>query len=415
VNRELDTLLRGCIECALCLPHCATYLATGDETQSPRGRLMLLREVLDHPDDIDQSLHAAFDLCLGCRACETACPSGVPYALLDAAKSLADEALGPPDGPVIRQLSSRPALRSLRIAGGLARSSLTGLMGPNWRSRLAAGMISGPARQLGTLPASPGNRGLIEILDAASGLATARDAAPGRLPAGDRAVAFFTGCANRELLPRTQGRLLSLLEAAGVAVTVPEGQECCGALAAHTAAPQVARAQQARNVTALGRAVAETGVLVTEAAGCGLEFGTYPEDMAAAVVDATTFLAELPLPPLREVSLRVAYHDPCHARHGQGIVDAPRVLLKRIPGVEVLEPDEADVCCGSGGAYSLVHPELSAAMGRRKAGFLAATGADVVVTSNPGCLGQIADALARDESRTVVLPLTDLLWYATLA
>jgi len=415
VNRDLDTLLRSCIECALCLPHCATYLATGDETQSPRGRLLMLREALDRPEEIDTSIHDAFDLCLGCRACETACPSGVSYDLLAAAKRLADAEIGPHDSPIIRHLSSRQTLKALRVTGIAARKTLSTVMGPTWRYRLANGPLSGISRRLGTLPTSPGDAALIARLDALTGLSTASDALPKSSADTERAVTFFTGCANRDLLPDTQRRLLALLGAAGVAVTIPDHQDCCGALAAHTAEPHVAQAQQARNVASLAAVVGETGVLLTEAAGCGLELGGYPEAISTAVVDATVYLSGLPLPPLREMSLRVVYHDPCHLRHGQGIVHEPRMLLARIPGVEVLEPEEADVCCGSGGAYSLVHPELSEDMGRRKARFLAATGADVIATSNPGCLGQILNAVAQGGFDLPVLPLSDLLWYAALS
>ena len=413
-RERLDALLRSCVECALCLPHCATYLATGDESNSPRGRLLLLREVLERPDGPDDGIWAAFDLCLGCRACETACPSGVPYDLLDAAKGLADAALGPPDGPLVRHLSSRPVLRTLRLAGRAARALLTALLGGTWRRRLAGGPARRLARPLGSLPASPGDAALVARLDRLTGTDTPADARPGRLPARGRAAVLFAGCANRDLMPEAQRRLRELLGAAGVDVAEPAGQDCCGALAAHTGASHVARARQARNIAALTGPVGEAGTLLVEAAGCGLELGAYPAPIADRVVDAAVCLADLPLPSLREVPLRVAYHDPCHARHGLGIVDAPRRALARIPGLEVVEPEEADVCCGSGGAYALLHPELSEAMGRRKAANLADTGADLVVTSNPGCLGQIRDALLIVAPALPVLSLSDLLWYASL-
>ena len=415
MNRDLGTLLRGCIECALCLPHCATYLATGDETRSPRGRLMLLREVLADASREDRAVLAAFDTCLGCRACESACPSGVPYDLLAAALERADAALGPPDGPIIRQLSSRPALRALGMVGAGARGALRGVLGAGWRQRLDGTPAAGAARRLGTLPAACGDRALVARLDALAGLSTPSAATPGRHAAEGRRVVLFAGCTSRELLGAAQVRLRALLRAAGVDIVVPAGQDCCGALAAHTAAPRRAEAQRARNAAVLSGPVAGAEALIVEAAGCGLELEGYPEPIAAAAVDAAAYLSDLPLPPLREVPLRVAYHDPCHARHGRGIVDEPRSLLARVPGVTILEPEEAEVCCGSGGTYTMRHPALSAAMGRRKAGMLADTGADVVATSNPGCLGQIADALAAAGDRRPVLPVTDLIWYAALS
>ncbi|MBU1072521.1 (Fe-S)-binding protein, partial [bacterium] len=180
VGREaLDVLLRSCVDCALCLPHCATYLATGDETQSPRGRLLLLREALRNPDVADDSVHEAFALCLGCRACETACPSGVSFALLDAARDLAVAAAGPPEGPFLRQFSSRPALKALATTGRAARTVLCATLGRAWRRRLASGPLSRAARLLGALPAAPArDAALIGLLDRLTGLRTPAAAQP---------------------------------------------------------------------------------------------------------------------------------------------------------------------------------------------------------------------------------------------
>ncbi len=153
-------------------------------------------------------------------------------------------------------------------------------------------------------------------------------------------------------------------------------------------------------------------IIVAEAAGCGHELKGYGEDFQAGVTDAVVLLAGLKLPPLGPVPLKVAYHDPCLARHGQGIVEEPRKLLAAIPGLEIVEPVEPEVCCGSGGAWGLRYPEISEALGLRKAADLAATDADLVVSSNPGCLGQIADGLQVISPDLPILPLTDLLWYA---
>jgi glycolate oxidase iron-sulfur subunit len=412
---RLEAAARACISCGLCLPHCATYLAGGDERRSPRGRILLLCAVLRDADHEDAATVDAFDTCLGCRACETMCPSGVPFALLEAARARADAALGPAPGPLIPRLASRRVLRGLRRAGAGARGVLRSVLGVRWRRRLDETPVRELARRLGTLPVSPSDRGLIARLDALSGLATPATAAPPQCVPSGRRVVFFTGCASRELTPATQSRLLFLLRGAGVEVVVPVGQDCCGALAAHTAAPAQAARLRARNAAVLTPATDAADALIVEAAGCGLELKGYPEPLASAAVDAVVYLADLPLPPLRPVPLKAVYHDPCHARHGQGIIDAPRRLLARVPGLVLLEPEEAEVCCGSGGAYSLRHPELSSAMGRRKADRLAATGADLVLTSNPGCQGQIADALARDGVDLPVLSLTDLLWYASLS
>jgi glycolate oxidase iron-sulfur subunit len=224
-------------------------------------------------------------------------------------------------------------------------------------------------------------------------------------------VVFFRGCANRGFLPDASRRLRELIAGAGYRVVDPPGQDCCGALAAHSGRPGRAAALNAANESVFGPLLAGETVLVVEAAGCGHELKQNAR-LGPRTRDAVEFLATADLPPLGAVPLRVALHDPCHARHGQGLVEAPRRLLARIPGLEVVEPEEAEVCCGSGGAWGLRYPDMSADLGRRKAGFLAATGADLVVTSNPGCLGQIADGLAFHDAAPPVLPLTDLVWFA---
>ncbi|MFO7654665.1 MAG: (Fe-S)-binding protein [Candidatus Krumholzibacteriia bacterium] len=459
MSHQVADLLRSCVECGFCLPHCATFLATGNEALSPRGRLLLLGECLADPAlAADRDVLRALDLCLGCRACETACPSGVPYSLLEEGRKLAAERGGAaPLPPGAARLDRRSALRWLRRSGGLTRTVLRALLGDRWRQRLDARPVVGrPARLLGTLPSSPRRDGdLLTLLDrmvagdqvspapvvpasapaepdapagvpvrtAIPATAPARTATPAAVemdpgsPAarsGPRRlrVVFFRGCASDALLGGTAMRLRSLLEAAGCEVVVPPGQDCCGALAEHAHDARRAQQLRSRNQPVLKRALAGADVVVAEAAGCSLELKDLGEGVGERVEDAIELLARLRLPALAAVPLTVALHDPCHARHGQGLLEAPRALLRRIPGLRLVTPHEADVCCGSGGPYSLRHPDLAAAMGRRKAAHLAATGARLVVTSNPGCLGQIADGLALVSPCLPVLPLTDLLWYA---
>ncbi len=467
---KLDGLLRQCIQCGLCLPVCATYLATGNEVQSPRGRLLLLGEILvpfgggtsavdpavvpapAAPDtnapvrsatvpssagrrarsaapgslpQLSPAMSEAFDLCLGCRACETACPSGVSFELLAAAKELATARLGTRKRWLTRGLSSRGNLRHLRRLAQGARTLLAFVLGTQWRTRLerVPGIGRRWARRLGTLPTEPPDHAaLLALLD---GLCARQQiaAAEGRdealqpenmTTATGPTVAFFRGCVNDVLLPGAAMRLRALLVAAGCRVVEPPGLVCCGALDRHTGRPERADALRARNVAILDAYEGTWDNLVVEAAGCGLELRSYSFALAKRVKDGVELLSHLKLPPARRVPLKVVVHDPCHARHGQGIVDEPRQLLRRIPGLILRESDEQDVCCGSGGAYSLLHPELSAAMGKRKAELLAATGADLIVTANPGCLGQLADALCLVAPDLPVLPLTDLLWYAHL-
>ncbi|HPF71789.1 MAG TPA: (Fe-S)-binding protein [Candidatus Krumholzibacteria bacterium] len=408
LHRDVDALLRRCVQCGLCLPHCATWLETGDDVQSPRGRLVLLGALLEGAA-ADAAVREAFDLCIGCRACESACPSGVPFSLLEDGGRLAGPAEGRAalPGVLLRRLDRPAVLAGLRPLGDAARTMLGALAGPGWRRRFAH---SRPARLLGTLPRAPRrDADLVAILDRltrAEGPWRPPPAADARSP-----LLFFRGCANEGLLPDTSRRLLDLCRAAGFAVTVPRGQDCCGALAAHDGRAGRAALLHRRNRAAFAVAAADVPVLA-EAAGCGLELEHMDPPLPGPVRDASQVLATAALPPLARLPLKVAVHDPCHARHGRGIVAEPRALLRRIPGITVLEPLEAEVCCGSGGAWSLHHPDLADALGRRKARLLAATGADLVVTTNPGCLGQIADGLALEAPHLPILPLTDLLWYA---
>lgn len=403
---RLDVLLRACVQCGLCLPHCATYLATGNEADSPRGRLLLLADTLDAAAPPGSAAAAAMERCLGCRACETACPGGVTADLLEHGRDLAREAGAGRRGA--SALITPERMRAAALLGRWAEGALRAAAGPDWRRRLDGGPLAAPARLLGSRPVAPcADAGLVALLDDLSGLATPPGAAL-PAPSADRGPAtLFPGCANSGLLPDSQRRLAAMLTSLGWRVEIPVAAGCCGALDAHAGRPRAARERR--------RVLPEpTGPWIVEAAGCGLELSRSDHPAAAAATDAAVLLAAAAPVFRRRVPLTVAYHDPCHARHGRGIVAEPRALLDAVPGLVRREPEEADVCCGSGGGYALDHRELSAAMGRRKAEHLAATGCGVVVTSNPGCLGQIRDALLAAGDRRPVLPLTDLLWYCLL-
>lgn len=433
-NLPLDQLLRQCVQCGLCLPHCATWLATGNEVQSPRGRLLLLGEMVatdsTEATDTPGEFLAAFDTCIGCRACETACPSGVPFSLLEHGQEQAmrHPIPGAPQasvpGVVLRRLDQPGFLGLLSRVGDLATSVLNGVVGKSWRRRLDGGDrgTGQLVRLLGSLPTSfRDDADLLRMMDRLCGVTSNSQRLPRSsvLPASDceasgTRVAFFRGCANAGLLSGSSRRLRELLTASGCRLEEPGGQDCCGALAAHTGQPGRAATLRSRNREVFAKSLAKGTVLVTEAAGCGHELKNYGSDFADGVVDAAVLLAELDLPPLGRVPLKVAYHDPCHARHGQGIITEPRQLLAAIPGLVPVEPMEPEVCCGSGGAWGLRYPEMSETLGRRKAADLADTGADLVVTSNPGCMGQIADGLRLVDADLPVIPLTDLLWYAAM-
>ena len=427
VRETLPGLLRTCIECGLCLPHCATYLGTGSEVQSPRGRLRLLGEVLAAESPAPPaSFLAAFDQCIGCRACETVCPSGVPYSLLEHGHELADSWGGGGErpvpavpGPVLRRLDDVGFLRLLATVGGAARAVCVGVLGPTWRQRLAGGPapVASLSRLLGSLPTSPRtDADLVQLIDRlVAGAGRPRAAAEPAQAAGPTGeIQFFTGCANGGLLPATSRRLLACLQMSGYEVSQPAGQECCGALASHTGRPGRAAGFRRRNRRAFAPDENGRGLpVVVEAAGCALEWGLLGPGFADRVVDPAVLLSSGRIPVRRAVPLKVVFHDPCHARHGRHVTAPPRLLLDLIPGLTWCEASEPEVCCGSGGAWGLRYPELSAVLARRKAGDLAATGADLVVTTNPGCLGQISDGLALVAPEVPVLPLSDLWWYST--
>lgn len=432
-RRDLDALLRVCIECGLCLPHCATYLATGDERQSPRGRLRLLGRVLAGELDLgDPGVRRSFDLCLGCDACAGVCPSGLDPAPLARARDLA--AADRP-GPPVQLLARRPLLRRARAVGRRARAVAAALWGPLWRSRLESlpTPLRSAGRLAGSLPDAPDrDRDLValltRLLPASAPAADATAAVPAAAPtaagpggraaaaagATRRAVVLLRGCADEALLPGTARRLRLLLEAGGCRVVAPPGQTCCGAMARHAGRPAEAEALRRRNLAALGPAASGAEAVVAAAAGCSRELRDYPGPIGDLALDAVVLLAGLDLPPPRPLPLRVALHDPCHALHGQGIDEEPRRLLGAIPGLELRRPAEREVCCGAAGPYALRHPDFSARMGLRKARALAATSADLVVTASVGCLGQLAGGLAVEAPGLPVLPLTDLLWFAHL-
>lgn len=422
---HLDGLLRRCVQCGLCLPACATWVATGDETMSPRGRLLLLGGWLaDCPSSVaEPSVREALDTCIGCQACSAVCPSGVPFAVLEAAVAAARAAVGAPAAArrfpaVLLPILENPrGLRALGWCSARGRDLLRLWLGTNWRRRAQGHRFwGGSARLAGSVPRAPrSDRELVACLDGLIKRPPTPLVRLGRPGAPREAIIWFAGCANEGLLPDSSRRLRELLVWAGADLREPAGATCCGALAAHAGQPERAARHQELNLARWQDGPAAAAV-VTEAAGCGAAVRRYGDRLPAPQLDAMVWLAGAGRPAFGPVPLKVALHDPCHARHIQGIVREPRALLRAIPGLTLLEPDEPDVCCGSGGLWSLHHGALSAALGKRKARLLADTGADLVVTANPGCLGQIADGLAvLSGDGPPVLPLGDLLWYAALA
>lgn len=379
--------LSKCVHCGLCVNACPTYAVTGLEVESPRGRIHLARAIDEGRIPLTPTVQSHWELCLQCRACEAVCPSGVPYGrIMEQARAQLDA--GAPANRrrrqirklLLRQAVARPAVlqailmparlyASAPFRGLVRRSGLLRLLGPFGKaeSQLASG-IGRPFR-------------------AGDSLAQPESA--------NAHVVLFTGCIMGELfgdVHRATGRVLAR---SGVAAEAAVGQACCGALHAHDGDIDFARTLARRNIDALGQG---SDPIIVNSAGCGAamkEYGDLLRDdpryrerarnFSARVRDVTEYLAELaPLPggTFRE---RVAYQDACHLAHAQRIRAQPRTLLGALEGCTLIDTEGADMCCGAAGIYSMVQPEMSAALRTRKAGQFAKHRPDVIVTANPGC------------------------------
>lgn len=396
--------LRNCIHCGFCLPACPTYIATGHELESPRGRLHLIDAVRSGRIDATDRVLGHLDLCLQCRACETACPSAVPYGRImeDARASImANPVRQRPKSWslrsfILRQVIARPkVLRAALLPVRLySRSGLQRLVRGKLAARLpdslarlesiAPDLARAPYRRLGTLasPAEPKAR-----------------------------VAMLAGCVHGEFFPQTHEATVRVLEALGCEVVAPPEQGCCGALHQHAGDASAGRDLARRNIEAFKRA--DVDAVIVNAAGCGAAMKEYghllhddpvwaarASDFSANVRDILEYVAErIDEPALRErlqpVDLEVTLQDSCHLAHAQGVRDAPRAILAAIPGLRLKEMATPDRCCGSAGLYSAVQPEMSARVLEAKMDDVQGTGAQVICTANPGCTMQLQAGVRR--------------------
>ena len=389
--------LRKCVHCGICLPQCPTYRVLGEEMDSPRGRIYLMRAVAEGRIEPTRTYARHLDLCLGCRACETACPSGVRFgSLLETARGELRRR-GPPPG---RRLLDRfiyalfPEPGRIGVALGLLR-----LYRRSGLSRLVR--ATGALKLVPRLAAMEGLLGEVERAEPLPSLIPARGRRRGR-------VGLLTGCVQRHLYPGVNRATARVLALAGWEVVVPRTQGCCGALELHAGRIDDFRARARRLVATFG---GDIDWIVTNAAGCGSamkEYGRWvPEatGFAARTRDVTELLAdaELPLGPLE---LTVTYHDPCHLVHGQRVRQEPRALLRRIPRLRLVELVESDLCCGSAGVYNILEPAIARELLELKMARIVESGARVVATGNPGCLMQIAQGVrARGLDVAVVHPV----------
>lgn len=393
--------LRDCVHCGLCLNACPTYLELGTEMDSPRGRIYLMEKLATHELSLSPDVVRHFDLCLGCRACESACPSGVRYGeLIESARAHVEEHhhRGRWDALKRRLIAAVfPYPARLRLAlAPLRLLERIGLLA--WIRR-----YSQAAAMLPDLTHTP---------------SASRVAAPAGTPRGR--VALFSGCVNQVLFDSTNAATERVLRRNRYEVETPAAQGCCGALHLHAGDEATAKRFAIANLSAFH---GEIDAIVVNAAGCGAmlkDYGRLLADdpvwagraaaLSACVKDISELLTPMTIDaPRAAMPQRVTYHDACHLAHAQGVKAAPRALLGCIPGVELSELTEAEVCCGSAGSYNLTEPELSRRLGDRKAEHIAATGADCVAVGNPGCALQIRASLQRRGSGIQVLHPIELL------
>jgi glycolate oxidase iron-sulfur subunit len=392
-----------CVHCGLCLPVCPTYRVTGREQSSPRGRIYLMRGVAERRIELGDVMRDEAHLCLGCRACETACPSGVQFgAMVERA----------------REEVQRAGLREDRLAR-IERALLREVVPHRKRLRIAFDLLALAQRlRLDRLAASflPARLSAARALLPPIPPRHQRRAALPLLPAqGERRgrVGFLVGCVMAELFPGTNAATVRVLAHNGFDVAVPPDQGCCGALQAHAGDGETARALAQKNFAAF----ADVHVVITNSAGCGAalrDAGHWLPDggksFAAKARDVCEWLDEVGLrAPAGRIEARVCYDDPCHLVHGQKVSAAPRRLLAQIPGIELVPHADPGACCGAAGTYNITQPEMSRAVLERKLDSLAAADPDLVVTGNPGCLMQLRAGLASRGLRAQVVHPVDLL------
>ncbi len=382
-------LIGDCVHCGFCLPTCPTYVLWGEEMDSPRGRIHLMKQHVEGTP-VTPEMAGHFDACVGCIACVTACPSGVRYdRLIEQTRAEVERthARGPADRALrtlIFQLFPYPrrlrAMRlPLRLSAGLRRRIAPGLERIN-PSLAAMAELAPPVPARVRLPR--------------------RVRARGRHRA---TVGMLTGCVQGEFFPQVNAATARVLAMEGCEVVIPPSQGCCGALSLHMGRAEQAARFARRTIAAFERAGVDT--VVVNAAGCGSTMKEYADlldgewaERARAIrtVDLAEYLVALgPVAERHPLPLTVAYHDACHLAHAQGIRSEPRRLLSGVPGLELREISESSICCGSAGTYNLLQPEAARDLGDRKAERVLATGADLLVSANPGCTMQITSAIHR--------------------
>ncbi|MBT3556416.1 MAG: glycolate oxidase subunit GlcF [Rhodospirillales bacterium] len=382
--READDILRHCVHCGFCTATCPTFVVLGDELDSPRGRIYLIKDMLEGGATPSEDVVKHVDRCLSCLSCTTTCPSGVDYMhLVDMARARIEDSFDRPiQDKLFRSLLAfvipRPAIFRLALVGA-------------WFARPFRNLLPGSLGAMLSL-APPSINGPSPI----DGAQTFRAQGTRR-----KRVALMTGCAQQVLAPSINEATVRILTRHGCDVVVAEGAGCCGALEHHMGKVDGSHAAAKRNIEAWER-VDDLDAVIINASGCGTTVKDYShmfkddpdwadraKRISALCQDVTEILHDLSLnQPVQKPNITVAYHSACSMQHGQKITQIPKDLLNQA-GFQVLSPAEGHLCCGSAGTYNMTQPELAATLGRRKAGHLDATGADVVAAGNIGCQMQI--------------------------
>ncbi len=394
MSGTIDDKTLKCIRCGFCLSACPTFRLTGNEADSPRGRIYIMKSVLDGEIPIDDGVLQHLDSCLGCRACETACPSGVEYgSLIEQFRTKIEESgIRPTSQSFARKqminVMTSPSAMKLAVTGASVMTKLTGKVGE--LPQFAADLITGTPGTHVKMPSIPSDL-------VSSKLKTFYPAE------GERRyrVGILAGCVMRVMFNATNLATIRVLQKNGCDVVIPESAGCCGALHLHSGFENEAKERAKALLHSLNNS--DFDAFIVNSAGCGStlkEYGDlFAEDpgyrdiamkLASKVKDVSEFLMEIGISvPEGRFNETVAYHDACHLAHGQRITSEPRRLLASIDGLKLVELPESDTCCGSAGTYSLFQPEMAVRLQQRKIDFIETTGANVVATGNPGCLAWI--------------------------
>ena len=399
-GQNMAVAIESCVHCGFCLPTCPTYVELNEEMDSPRGRILLMKEVLEGEVTLDSALPYV-DNCLGCQACETACPSEVRY------------------GDLITSFRAHAETRRKRRAIDRLQRLLVLQTLPYPRRLRTAARLGQAARALRSVVPGSANA-MLELLPT-------RLPAPEPLPhfhpaegAARGRVALLAGCAQQVLAPNIGWATLRVLARNGIETVIPSGQGCCGALPMHAGAAEQARRLARRNLEAFPR---DLDAIVTNAAGCGSGMREYgllfrgdsdrarATALAESVIDISVFLDKLGIVavPALEHEVTIAYHDACHLAHAQRALSPPRSLLSAIPGAALVTPAEWELCCGSAGVYNIERPGIAGELGQRKARNLIANAPHVIAAGNIGCITQIETHLRRLGHDVPVMHTVELL------